>query len=406
MAGVTFDTVGTGVRSTNTSTVSWSHTPSYTGSNYYVIVMVAVSGANTVGYNDASVTVSATYGGSAMTYIGGANVNNATSNAGWLYMFGVTTPYAGTSTVAFTVTKSGYTPAQIIGNSSGYYGVGSVVNSLTAAGSAFGGETMTGIQAPTGSVGVIAFTSSNSAITVTGPTGFANRWNNGAAATGLADYMSIADFPGNSASGITVSGNDGGNWASIAYVMLPMGYTTYTATGAYSYTIPDWCNRVDVLLVGGGSGGYGGAFGNGAGGNAGSWSTTTLQRGKDIPWTTTSVAGSVGVGGTAGGGGGGAGGVGGNTTATATGMTSMSATGGSGYASLVDVVGKSPGNQTLNGITYYGGNAVSGSGFAGGVPGGGGAAGGFAGPGGPGGAGQAWFYAWVDTNASDFSNMF
>ncbi len=403
---VTFDKVGSGNRVTNTTTISWTHTPSYTGSNYTVLVMIAVSGANTVGYNDATVTVSATYGGSAMTNLGGANVNNSTSNSGWLYMFGVTTPYSGASTVSFTVTKSGYTPTQITGNSAGYYGVGAVVGSTTGAGSSFAGLTLTGAQAPTGSLTSIAFASSASAITITGPTGFANRWNAGASTTGLAGFLSISDFPGNSPVGVTVSGNNGGSWASFSYTMLPMGYTTYTATGAYTYTIPTWCNKIDVLLVSGGSGGWGGAVGNGAGGNAGTWSTATLQRGKDIPWSTTSITGSVGGGGTAGAGGGGAGGAGGNTTATATGMTSMSATGGTGYASTTDVVGKSPGNQTLNGVTYYGGGTQSNLNNAGRAPGGGGAAGGFASAGGKGADGQVWFNAWVDPNVGNFFPMF
>lgn len=403
---VTFDAIGTGAAATNTTTISWSHTPSYTGSNYYVIVMVAVSGATTVGYNDASVTVSATYGGAAMSYLGGVNVNNTTSNSGWLYMFAVTTPFAGTSTVAFTVTKSGFTPAQILGNSSGYYGVGSIVNSLTAFGSSFGGETMTGVQAPTGSKGVIAFASASSAITVTGPTGFANRWNAGSSVTGLADFMSLADFPGNSPVGITVSGNNGGNWASIAYVMLPMGYTTYTATGAYSYTIPDWCNKIDILVLGGGQGGGGGSVGNGTGGQCGSWVVTTVQRGVDIPWSTTSITGTVGAGGTAGGAGGGTGGTGGTSTATATGMTTQSAIGGSGGVGPTNVVGASPGNQTLNGITYYGGGTQSNLNSAGRVPGGGGGAGGFASAGGKGGDGQVWFCAYVDASANNFFDMF
>lgn len=403
---VTFDTVGTGARVTNTTTASWSHTPTYTGSNYYVVAMIAVSGANTVGYNDASVTVSATYGGSAMTLQGGMNVNNATSNSGWLYLFAASTPQAGVSTVVFTVTKSGYTPTQITGNTAGYYGVGSAPSLFTAFGSSFSGETATGTQAPTGSLSAITFASQNSAIIITGPTGFANRWNGGAATTGLADYLSIADFPGNSAAGITVSGNNGGNWASVAYTMLPLGYTTYTASGAYTYTIPDWCNKIDVLLVGGGSGGWGGAAGNGSGGKSGVWATATLQRGKDIPWTTTTITGSVGVGGTAGGGGGGAGGPGGATTATATGMTSMSGAGGSGNVGTTNVVGASPGDQTLDGITYYGGLSQGSLNNAGKAPGGGGAAGGFASAGGAGAVGQAWFYAWVDPTLTNFFSTF
>lgn len=403
---VTFDTVGSGARVTNTTTISWSHTPSYTGSNYTVLVMVAVSGANTVGYNDATVTVSATYGGSAMTNLGGVNVNNSTSNSGWLYMFGVTTPFSGTSTISFTVTKTGYTPTQITGNSAGYYGGGAVIGLTTAAGSSFGGVTLTGAQAPTGSLTSIAFASSASAITITGPTGFANRWNAGATTTGLAGFLSVADFPGNSPTGVTVSGNNGGSWASISYTILPMGYTTYTASGAYTYTIPTWCNKIDVLVLGGGQGGGGGSAGNGTGGQCGSWVVTTLQRGVGIPWSTTTITGTVGAGGTAGGAGGGTGGTGGTSTATATGMTTLSAVGGSGGTGATNVTGASPGNQTLDGITYYGGGTQGNLNNPGRAPGGGGGAGGFASAGGVGAAGQVWFYAWVDPKLTNFFSMF
>lgn len=163
--------------------------------------------------------------------------------------------------------------------------------------------------------------------------------------------------------------------------------TTFSATGAYNYSVPFWCDRVDIILIGGGKGGSQGLFG-GVGGQAAAWLSITMVRGAGIPWTTTSITGTVGLGGTSNSGNGG------NTTATATGMTTQTATGqtalqGSGVA------GQSRSNLVFNSQTYTGGTGGASAGQAGTAPGAGGAGGGgLGGASGAGGAGRAFFFAY------------
>jgi hypothetical protein len=176
----------------------------------------------------------------------------------------------------------------------------------------------------------------------------------------------------------------------------------FTAAGAYAYTIPYWCNKVDEILLGGAGGGKGLAlFGSwGDGGTGGGWNVRTLVRGVDIPWTTAQITGTVGNGGTAGSNSGGNGGNGGTTTATATGMTSQTAAAGVGATTtLTNSAGlaPSPQSQTLNGQTYNGGATVAagGGGKNGNPPGGGGSGSQVSSTaGGAGAPGSAWFYAY------------
>ncbi|WP_094359901.1 glycine-rich domain-containing protein [Mycobacterium marinum] len=175
----------------------------------------------------------------------------------------------------------------------------------------------------------------------------------------------------------------------------PQGVETVIApAGAYSYQMPSWATHVDVILLAGGGGGGGGAAIN-LGGLGGHWQTATLERGVDIPWSTTTITGVIGSGGSAGSGGG-VGGNGGVTTATATGMTPLSATGGvaSGSQTIVGQ-GSYPQTTNFNGRTYRGGGQT-GIGTAGVAPGGGGSGGYPFLPGQWGARGQAWFYAYYD----------
>ena len=169
--------------------------------------------------------------------------------------------------------------------------------------------------------------------------------------------------------------------------------TTYSAVGAFSYQIPWWATHIDVILLGGGGAGRdgGGGFISYEGGYAGGWYTTTLQRGVDISWATTTITGSVGAAGAR------SAGTGGNTTASATGWAGGTGSGGSGGSSVGTSAGRSPGNQTVDGQVYSGGAAQSSSGSAGNAPGGGGGygAGGFisGSNAGNGAIGRAWLRA-------------
>ncbi|TDH57558.1 hypothetical protein E2F47_01965 [Mycobacterium eburneum] len=192
--------------------------------------------------------------------------------------------------------------------------------------------------------------------------------------------------------------------ATAAFPVTAPVPTTITATGAYTYSIPWWCTKIDVVLVGAGGGGASpGTFYtlSGFGGAAGTWATATLTRGVDIPWSLTNITGAIGAGGARGSGGflGTAGSAGGATTASATGWAGLSGAGGAGgqqsATGTSDPSGASPGNETYNDRPYTGGAKQSSAGAAGNAPGGAGAGGSpFGGSGGIGGAGCAWFYAY------------
>ncbi|AHB79558.1 hypothetical protein PBI_VALIDUS_28 [Mycobacterium phage Validus] len=162
----------------------------------------------------------------------------------------------------------------------------------------------------------------------------------------------------------------------------------FITPGAFTFTIPYWCEYIDVVLLGGGEAGTNGSFaGNGQGGRAGLWFTVTLRRGVDIPWTATTITGVVGAGGASNGANGGA------TTATVAGLTSTAA-GGDGGMGLLNPSGQGAGNMDYNGELYVGGASQTSLNGAGREPGGGGAGGGFLSSGGRGGRGQAWIRAY------------
>jgi hypothetical protein len=161
---------------------------------------------------------------------------------------------------------------------------------------------------------------------------------------------------------------DGSLSVTAAFPSNPPATTEYPLAGNYTYDIPYWCTYIDLILLGGGGGGanaIGGVI-PGAGGQAGFWKTTTAQRGNEIPWTTTTIAITVGSGGAAAGNGG-------PTTAAATGMASQTALGGTQGAGTNGTTGESPGSVTYEGPTFAGGAAQTTPGAAGNAPGGGGA---------------------------------
>lgn len=175
--------------------------------------------------------------------------------------------------------------------------------------------------------------------------------------------------------------------------------TPYTTTGAFSYPIPDWCNFVDRIVLGGGGGGGGAsfAFTPAQGGDAGAFAWDTLQRGVDFSYTETAITGTVGTGGSAGTGAG-SGGNGGNSTATINGNT-ITGTGGTGRGGSGtqngDAVTSGNANSgkdvSLNGQTYAGGATSTGT--TANVPGAGGRGGSAFSNGNAGARGQVWFCA-------------
>jgi len=78
--------------------------------------------------------------------------------------------------------------------------------------------------------------------------------------------------------------------------------TTFSTAGAFTYTIPSWAHKLDVVALGGGGGGNAGGagFNGGGGGGAGTYSSKTLVRGVDLGFDKTTLSGWVGRGGTGG----------------------------------------------------------------------------------------------------------
>ena len=165
--------------------------------------------------------------------------------------------------------------------------------------------------------------------------------------------------------------------------------TIYNTAGSFTYTIPADCKKLDVILCSGGvAGTNGGLTGNGRGGNSGKWNAVTLTRGTNIPQGTTTITVVVGAGGS------GNGAAGAASSVSGAGVTTVTAAGGTGVASLVDVVGKGPGNYTFNGRNFTGGANQNNLNLPGNPPGGGSSGGGFSTNSGPGARGQAWVYAY------------
>ncbi|MDT5095725.1 MAG: hypothetical protein QOH60_5088 [Mycobacterium sp.] len=192
-------------------------------------------------------------------------------------------------------------------------------------------------------------------------------------------------------------GNEGTLSATAAFAPHDLQAEPPMMVGTTTYTIPPWCNYVDLFLIGGG----GGASSNN-GGLAGAFKTTSLWRGPGdpphgenvvpLPPTTTLITMTVGAGG--------AGGTvtnqptnGGDTTATADGISDQTAEGGgaAGSSSLTGV-GPQPSEQTLGPTTETAGSDQTNAGQPGNEPGGGGAGGGFF-AGGSGADGIAWVVA-------------
>lgn len=168
-----------------------------------------------------------------------------------------------------------------------------------------------------------------------------------------------------------------------------------TSVGSSTYTIPRWCNYIDIIALGGGGGGTGGGTFTGNGGKASSWAYVTITRGVTIPWTALSLSVVVGDGGSAGSSFGGTGGTGSPSYVQYSGADLVRSAGGvptSGTGGGRAGDGVSPATLTLSGVTYTGG-ASSGNDTAS-YPGSGGRGGGSFSGGNKGGRGEVWLRAY------------
>jgi hypothetical protein len=168
--------------------------------------------------------------------------------------------------------------------------------------------------------------------------------------------------------------------------------TTFTKPGSYFYVIPDWCDAVDYVLVGGGGGGQHGLVGVGKGGLGGVFDHGTLTRAQmptdAILWGTVGAGGARGTvigadatSGTA-------------STMSGTGISTHTAAGGAGGGST-NMMPENSADLEYHGRTYPGGGFGR-LGAAGTIPSGGGAGGFPLGPGFPGARGQIWFFAYQE----------
>jgi hypothetical protein len=169
--------------------------------------------------------------------------------------------------------------------------------------------------------------------------------------------------------------------------------------GTYPWPIPDWCNFIDLFLLGAGGGGASGivAGQDGDGGLGGQWSTNTIHRGSDLPETTKTIDITLGSGGKGGQPLGAPATDGGPTTATAAAMTTQTALGGGGGANPGSPTGTGPSpastTDTNTGETFAAGGDQATPGGHGNPFGGGGAGGTLLGAGGDGADGAAWVVA-------------
>ena len=169
--------------------------------------------------------------------------------------------------------------------------------------------------------------------------------------------------------------------------------TSYTTAGSYTYTIPGWANKLDIIVLGGGGGGQSSNFfQSGNGGLGGTWSSATaVDLGTTIPGSTTTLSVTVGAGGASTSNGG-------ASSVSGTGYAGISGGGGPGTSGRGGSRnGGSPGNSTVNSIIYYCGTTETTAGGTGNMPGGGGAGGGLPGsnPAGTGAPGAVWIRAYV-----------
>lgn len=405
-AGPTFKSAATGLNLTGQAggTKSWTHNIESDAD----FIAIVINGQGTTAVSISNVKV----GGVAATLGPSINFVTGTPNSSTLAIYYLQAPGSGSKTVQLDISGGA---VNIIANSFTYSGVSTVGASGTTGGNTIGTISHSVPTAANQTVlhafGAIGTLSAYNAANV--------RWN-------TANYTKVGDFPG-TGSNVSVSATNSGSywqWGS-AYLQLngvvpsppsSIATPTYDAAvpwialaggagraqhvpetvefetaGTFTYNVPSWVidgDYIDIVPIGAGAGGsYCGntagvdADGLGyTGGGAGNWNPVRLRYGDayDIPTGTTSFTVNVGAGGS----GGTAthpahtlahGSNGNNTTVAITGYPTVTATGGTADATTVLFgYGDTPGNVVHQGITYFGGAALSVSRLPGNGPGGGG----------------------------------
>ncbi len=242
---VTYDATGAGANSGagTTTSLSWTHTAT-AGADVFAFVLRGGS------------TVTATYDGAAMSYVGAISLNNTDGN-GSLFVFRKANVAGGTKTVAVTFSGGTYTSA----NSVSYLNVGTITLS-----SAYAGAALTATQSITGADKNVILNASGQYCggvdTFVSSSGGTQRYQG----MGSAKYMNLVIQDSTSTGSVafsstvtatnTVSGSIGlllgpptTTSAKVKTVELLSTVSTPTQTAAYSYT---WNHTIEsnaTLLV-------------------------------------------------------------------------------------------------------------------------------------------------------------
>jgi hypothetical protein len=360
------DATGVGSHTTTAGTVfTWSHILASSASA--ILIEFNVFDLNT--YTVSSVKVGTT----SATLLGSKTSGSITG-----YLYELLSPPTGAQTITVTLSASNY----LTGNSDSYNGVSSFGTVATNSGSSTAASVS--VSSAVGQVAVaVIFEDGASALTAFNQT---SRWNAG---DNFGGYGVFGDAAGASTVSFSAT-TPSATWSAIGVSLVGVSVTapttftptastsiplfglsanggtstpvfapetvSYTTHGTYTYTVPSWfqlgVDFLDVIAVGPGGGGGGGIA------DPGSTGTNT----------------TVTVGGT-------------TVTATAGGGASA------GNTTVANNFGASPGNETYNGNTYFGGgDSAYGYGLVstGSSPGGGGAGGATSGAYAWGGAAGTW----------------
>jgi hypothetical protein len=349
---VIFDAVGAGAdvnnQTTSDITITWSHTATAGGD-------VFVSAFASQNSEDGISSITATYGGVAMTLL--ATAEPSGTNFGLQAMFHLANVPGGAKTVNVTAIAATGPVTALVGDSVSYLNVGSVGGTAATTDGTSTALSQTGLTGVSQGITVQAFAgfTTSGAASISAYSATQRFLHNASAGTDVALLM--GDSAATGSLGFTATSSVNIAYSAIAVVLSPAAApapatitsptgsqnvpwfglggstvpvtiapqtTLFNTAGEFTYDVPEFAKFLDVIVLGGGSSG-----------------------------TSLSTEGAVG----------------GNSTATV-GSTTLTGAGGAGGIEG-SPNGASPGNVTFDGVTYFGGTAV-GPGSNGSAPGGGG----------------------------------
>lgn len=354
--GVLFDATNNITQDTNSSdtkSISWSHTSS--GDDRIVLVVITVLQTED---NYTTHTRTVTYGGIAMTSLGGIHANN-TNGRNWVEFFYLFSPPTGSQTVSVTVAKSSTTYYRLSGTSISYTRCKGIYGVTTGFGTEAGTVLSQTVSSEPHERIVQAFITYQAFIS-TAITNYnqTERYNLSAAGSGKDNAMVVGDSAGaNPSVTFTATRNyDGADYAQMA-VKLTSNFipSSVENMSLVNQPVPSGVYGCYVTLTGAGGAGGGGATragtgsGNGGGGGGGGGHVKRVYVPREQLGTTYSV--TQGIGGTAVG----QGTVGNNGGASSfvSGSTTILANGGNGGQTATTPTGGIGGTTSVPGGLSY-----------------------------------------------------